>query len=39
MSSSSSSSSSSSGSVTGEIFNVERVELSSLVPYEEDLEP
>ncbi|XP_067022632.1 P2X purinoceptor 7-like [Acropora muricata] len=37
--SSSSSSSSSSGSETEEIFNVEGVELSSIVPYEGDLEP
>ena len=36
---SSSSSSSSSGSETEEIFNVETVELSSFIPYEEDLEP
>ena len=36
---SSSSSSSFSGSETEEIFNVETVELSSFVPYEEDLEP
>ena len=36
---SSSSSSSSSGSETKDIFNVERVELSTFVPYEEDLEP
>ena len=35
---SSSSSSSFSGSETEEIFNVETVELSSFVPYEEDLE-
>ena len=34
----SSSSSSSSGSETKEIFNVKMVELSSFVPYEEDLE-
>ena len=39
MSSSSSSSSSSSGSETEEIFDVERVELASFVPYEGDLEP
>ena len=37
--SSSSPSSSSSGSKTEEIFNVERVELSSIVPYGRDLEP
>ena len=36
--SSSSSSSSFSASETEEIFNVETVELSSFVPYEEDLE-
>ena len=37
-SSSSSSSSNSSGNETEQIFNVEMVELPSLVPYEEDLE-
>ena len=39
MSLSSSSSSSSCGSETEEIFNVERGELSSFFPYEEDLVP